>query len=85
MKVYLFFLLIGIAFSLTCSKIVTRRLQGTVTGIFSKKCQCYDFEYEGIMSDLDSSSCTCFLREELAECRAQPKCEVAPSIGCQNK
>ena len=85
MKVSLFYLLIGIALSLECAKIVTRRLSGQVSGLFSKKCNCFDPEYEGIMSNIDSDSCTCFLREELEECRAQPKCEVAPSIGCQNK
>ena len=85
MKVYLLFLLIGIAFSFSCTKLVTRRLSGTVTGLFSKKCECYDFLYEGIMSDIDSDSCTCFLKEELDECRAHSQCEVAPSIGCQNK
>ena len=84
MKTYLFLFLIGMAFSFSCVKYITEKMEGSVSGIFIKSCSC-PTGFEGIMSDLDSNSCMCFMKEELSECRSDSRCEVAASIGCREK
>ena len=83
MKIYLLLFLIGMTLSLGCVKYITEKMKGSVYGIFSKSCSC-PTGFKGIMSDLDNS-CMCFLKEELSECQANPKCETAASIGCREK
>ena len=85
MKAYLFFLLIGLAFSFSCVKeYITTKEPGRASGLIFHSCAC-PTGFKGIISDLDSSSCTCFLKEELSACQSDSRCEVAASIGCRNK
>ena len=84
MKAYLFLLLIGMTLSAMCVKYITEKMEGSVSGLIFKSCSC-PTGFKGIMSALDDDSCMCFLKEELALCESDPKCEIAPSIGCQEK
>ena len=85
MKVYLFFFFIGTVFSISCVKYITEKRKGSVFNfLVTKACSC-PTGFEGIMSDFDSDSCMCFLKEDLTLCESDPKCETAASIGCRNK
>ena len=86
MKAYLFLFLIGIIISFDCVRYITERLEGVVTGDFfiGYGCSC-PIGFTGIVSDLTPITCTCFLKQEINECKADSRCETAASIGCRNK
>ena len=85
MKAYLFVSLIALAFSFSCVKeYITTKEAGRVSGLIFSSCAC-PTGMKGIISDLDDSSCTCFLKEELNACKSDSRCETAASIGCRNK
>ena len=69
-------------FFIELCKINYKKREGIHT-FLSPFCSC-PLNYEKIDSDFDST-CTCFLKDDLESCRKEPKCEVAPSIGCVNK